>query len=619
MNKERITIKKSFHLTLRAYGIWWQHNPKIFISIILERLFSGALPYVAIFFTARLLDEIAGNQDGIVLRNITLLALTSALILGILVAIFKRFKTAQTGSLWRTQEIILGQKMLKMDYVTLDNPKTKELKAQIIQNSLINNGGLLGIVWFTDKIIGGFITIIGAAVLTFSFITSSIRFESNLPFLNNPIILILMFVLMIVVTISAPFLANLAEAREIKFYEFLIFGNRFFGFLGWDMADTKRQLDVRMNEQDKMVRNLIEGNTDFGDSVISKERRYGLSALYNLFSSGITQLFMVAVYLFIGLKAWAGAFGVGAMTQYISAVTAMSGGVLEMLGAMGQLKNNAEFLVTVFEFLDAPNPMYQGSLTVEKRDDNKYEIQFKNVSFRYPGTENDVLKNLNYTFTTGNRLAIVGENGSGKTTFIKLLCRLYDPTEGEILLNGIDIRKYNYEEYLNIFSVVFQDFGLLSFSLGENVAAKMDYDRVLVEQVLEKAGFSETLDGWNDGLQTKLNKDFDEKGVVVSGGEAQKIALARALYKDAAFIIMDEPTAALDPIAEYEVYSKMNEMTAGKTAVFISHRLSSCRFCQNILVFGEGALLQQGSHDELLADEHGKYFELWHAQAQYYV
>ena len=171
-----------------------------------------------------------------------------------------------------------------------------------------------------------------------------------------------------------------------------------------------------------------------------------------------------------------------------------------------------------------------------------------------------------------------GRTEAGKTTFIKLLCRLYDPTEGSILLNGIDIKKYDYNEYVGIFSVVFQDFRLFSFPLGQNVAAGVDYDRGRVEACLKEAGFGGRLRDMPDGAETCLYKDFDEKGVEISGGEAQKIALARALYKDVPFVILDEPTAALDPIAEYEIYSIFNEIVGDKTAIYISHRLSSCRF-----------------------------------------
>lgn len=213
----------------------------------------------------------------------------------------------------------------------------------------------------------------------------------------------------------------------------------------------------------------------------------------------------------------------------------------------------------------------------------------------------------------------MGKNGSGKTTFIKLLCRLYDPTEGEILLNGINIRKYRYDDYMGVFSVVFQDFRLLALELGQNVAGRREYDDSDVRTCLEKAGFGARLSEMPKGLSTMLYKDIDLEGVEVSGGEAQKIAIARALYKNAPFIILDEPTAALDPIAEAEIYAKFDEIADDRTAIYISHRLSSCKFCDEIAVFDSGAIVQQGTHDALLTEETGLYAALWNAQAQYYT
>ena len=290
-----------------------------------------------------------------------------------------------------------------------------------------------------------------------------------------------------------------------------------------------------------------------------------------------------------------------------------------LTGLLGTLETNTGYLDKTFEFLDIPNAMYQGSLTTEKRSDRRYEVEFKDVSFKYPGSDIWALRHVNMKFKVGKRLAVVGENGSGKTTFIKLLCRLYDPQEGQILLNGIDIRKYRYDDYINIFSVVFQDFQLISQPLGNNVAGSMNYDRERVRKALLDAGFGDRLATMEKGLDTTLYKGVYEDGVDVSGGEAQKIAIARALYKDAPFIILDEPTAALDPIAEAEIYSKFDEIAGDKTAIYISHRLSSCKFCDEIAVFHEGAVIQQGTHAELVADENGKYYELWNAQAQYYT
>ena len=229
-------------------------------------------------------------------------------------------------------------------------------------------------------------------------------------------------------------------------------------------------------------------------------------------------------------------------------------------------------------------------------------------------------------FRIGDKLAIVGENGSGKTTFIKLLCRLYDPTEGKILLNGIDITRYRFDEYMELFSVVFQDFTLFGFPLGENVAADHTYDDAKVRGCLIRAGLGDKLTSLDndpdakekDALKRAIGRDYDNEGIDFSGGEMQKIALARALYKDAPFVILDEPTAALDPIAEAAVYENFNILVKDKTAVFISHRLSSCRFCDNIAVFDHGELVQEGPHDVLVSDKNGKYSQLWHAQAQYY-
>jgi ATP-binding cassette subfamily B protein len=303
----------------------------------------------------------------------------------------------------------------------------------------------------------------------------------------------------------------------------------------------------------------------------------------------------------------------------VGAATAMVTNVFALTDLLGILKTNAPYLEKTFEFLDIPNAMYQGSLTTEKRADRQYEVEFRDVSFKYPGSDLWALRHVNMKFKVGKRLAIVGENGSGKTTFIKLLCRLYDPQEGQILLNGIDIRKYRYDDYMNIFSIVFQDFQLVCQPLGNNVAGSMEYDRERVEKALRDAGFGERLASLEKGLDTFVYKNLTEDGVDVSGGEAQKIAIARALYKDAPFIILDEPTAALDPIAEAEIYSKFNDISGDKTAIYISHRLSSCKFCDEIAVFHNGSVIQQGTHDGLLADTTGKYHELWHAQAQYYT
>jgi ATP-binding cassette subfamily B protein len=375
-----------------------------------------------------------------------------------------------------------------------------------------------------------------------------------------------------------------------------------------------RGKDIRIYDQKQLIDKGIAYFSEIGKWI--GYAKY--NAKYSALSTAVSYLSNGLIYLYVALKAFAGAFGVGNIVQYAGAFSQFGSGFSSVMTNLGTLVNNNVFLEKTLKFLDIPNKKYQGTLSVEKRDDNEYEIEFHNVSFKYPGSDAYALKNLNLKLQIGQRLAVVGMNGSGKTTMIKLLCRLYDPTEGYITLNGIDIKKYDYDEYMALFSIVFQDFKLLPFTLGQNVASSLKYDKGKVLDCLGKSGFSSRLGSMPQGLKTYLYKNFEESGVEISGGEAQKIALARALYKDAPFIVLDEPTAALDPIAEYEIYSKFNEMVGDKTAIYISHRLASCRFCDNIAVFHEGQLIQQGNHETLLADTGGKYYELWNAQAQFY-
>ena len=378
--------------------------------------------------------------------------------------------------------------------------------------------------------------------------------------------------------------------------------------------------DVRIYEQEKIADRHSRNKEDiFCSNGLFSHLCRGVVGAYVASGTAISMLFPGIVYAFVCLKALGGAFGLGSVTQYAASITKVSGGISSLVQVLGQMRNNAAFLDLIFQFLDIPNTMDQGNLPVDPEPGKTYQVEFRDVSFRYPGTDSWALRHVNMTFTVGKRLAVVGMNGSGKTTFIKLLCRLYDPTEGQILLNGKDIRQYRYEDYQKLFAVVFQDFKLLSLKLGENVAAGSPYPRDKVVSCLEKAGFGEKLAKLEEGTETYLYKDYEKTGTDVSGGEAQKIAIARALYRDAPFIVLDEPTAALDPVAEADIYSKFDEITGSKTAIYISHRLSSCKFCDAIAVFHEGAVIQQGTHEDLLADTLGKYHELWTAQAQYYT
>ncbi len=617
-NEGKMTFREGLSLNFRAFKILRQKMPWLFESIFCNAVLTAIIPYIGIYFSARILNELGGQRRPEVLWKWVLLTVVVTALAGLLKAVAARWQYSRENLSYFARTDIYNDKMLRMDFCVLDEQHTHDLYSQIKQNDNWHCWGLWTMRLDFERIINAIITILSGLALSVSLFTLPVPEGSRYAFLNSPLFILAFLAIMAAVTFFAPLCATKADGYWVKASEGAKFGNRIFGFFWYSMHTKERMLDMRMyNQQDICSQCQKHSDTFSSDGPMAryaKGRMGGSMAL----SAAISTVFTGFAYLFVCLKAWAGAFGVGSVTQYVGAVTALAKGVSDLMKTLGNLKNNGEFLRTSFEFLDLPDRMYQGSLTTEKRADRQYEVEFKDVSFKYPGSEDYALRHVSMKFKIGERLAVVGRNGSGKTTFIKLLCRLYDPTEGQILLNGIDIRKYKYEDYLQVFAVVFQDFQLLAFPLGQNVAATQNYDRKRAEKCLRMAGFGERLDSMPEGLDTCLYREFDEKGVEVSGGEAQKIALARALYKDAPFIVLDEPTAALDPIAEYEVYSHFDELVSDKTAIYISHRLSSCRFCDEIAVFDHGQVVQQGSHDSLLADEDGQYAKLWHAQAQYY-
>ena len=618
--KEKVNMRNAAALHLRGIKELHKVSPKFFPLLTVYSIFSAITPYITVFFSAQILKELATMRRE---ENLWQWVIAGVLCVGIAAiakAMLYRRYNSLLNDLYGRKEILFIHKMFSLDFSELDKQENHDLRAQIQQNENWSSWGLMRVEEAYIGAVSSVIGLLSGIVLTVSLFTSPVPESAGwLTTLNNPVFILVLAAMMVVVSIVAGNLSAKSMSCWSDFSEEATFGNRLFGHFGFIGQDKERSVDIRMNNQQRLVSAYWKTNSSFGvDGPFGKAAK-GKMGVYASLGVCITTLVTGFIYVFTCLKAWGGAFDVGSITQYVGAATAMVTNVFALTDLLGIMKTNAPYLEKTFEFLDIPNAMYQGSLTTEKRADRQYEVEFKNVSFKYPGSDIWALRHVNMKFKVGKRLAIVGENGSGKTTFIKLLCRLYDPQEGQILLNGIDIRKYRYDDYMSIFSVVFQDFRLICQPLGNNVAGSIEYDRERVEKALIDAGFGARLASMDKGLDTMIYKNLTEDGVDVSGGEAQKIAIARALYKDAPFIILDEPTAALDPIAEAEIYGKFDEIAGDKTAIYISHRLSSCKFCDEIAVFHEGAVIQHGTHAELVADVSGKYHELWNAQAQYYT
>ena len=618
--KEKVNMRNAAALHLRGIKELHKVSPKFFPLLTVYSIFSAITPYITVFFSAQILKELATMRRE---ENLWQWVIAGVLCVGIAAiakAMLYRRYNSLLNDIYGRKEILFIHKMFSLDFSELDKQENHDLRAQIQQNENWSSWGLMRVEEAYIGAVSSVIGLLSGIVLTVSLFTSLVPESAGwLTVLNNPVFILVLAAMMVVVSILAGNLSAKSMSCWSDFAEEATFGNRLFGHFGFIGTDKERSVDIRMNNQQRLVSAYWNTNSSFGVNGPFGKAARGKMGVYASLGVCITTLITGFIYVFTCLKAWGGAFDVGSITQYVGAATAMVTNVFALTDLLGIMKTNAPYLKKTFEFLDTPNAMYQGSLTTEKRADRQYEVEFKDVSFKYPGSDIWALRHVNMKFKVGKRLAIVGENGSGKTTFIKLLCRLYDPQEGQILLNGIDIRKYRYDDYMNIFSIVFQDFQLICQPLGNNVAGSMEYDRDRVEKALIDAGFGDRLASLEKGLDTFVYKNLNEDGVDVSGGEAQKIAIARALYKDAPFIILDEPTAALDPIAEAEIYGKFDEIAGDKTAIYISHRLSSCKFCDEIAVFHEGGVIQHGTHAELVADETGKYHELWNAQAQYYT
>ena len=610
---KKMSISKRISVTMRGYSILKQYCPGLAQGKAVYELIHSIQPFLSVWFTARIINEISSQRR---VKTVILYVLSVVLIhfiCAVLKNIINQICNEKESQMWSWFGKVFSDKQMSLDFVDLENAAIQHQRQEAEENLYMFGNGLAQLFWGISALVRTFVNILASLLMTISLFVS----KSGNKLIDHPVWILIVLICIILGGLSKS-KATISENEVfMNFCKSTVWFNRVFMFFGKELyMNPEKAKDIRIYGQNTVAEKEL-------DKLILHERRNQSDifkmSLYPAAAQIIIGLANTMCYLFVAAKALFGAFGVGSIVQYVAVLSRLGEGLQELMYILSDNEVYCTHLQNLFAYLDLPNNMYQGSLTIEKRDDNEYYVEFRDVSFQYPGTGRYVLKHVNLKFTIGEKLAVVGMNGSGKTTFIKLMCRLYDPTEGEILLNGVNIQKYDYDEYMSIFSVVFQDFRLFSFSLGQNISASATYDSEKVTECLKKAGFDKRLESLPNDLETFLYKDFDTDGVEISGGEAQKLALARALYKDAPFIILDEPTAALDPLSEYEVYSKFNEISGDKTAIYISHRLSSCRFCDKIAVFHAGEIIQTGTHDELLADNEGKYYQLWNAQAQYYI
>lgn len=620
MKKYFSDLKNDFIILLKGLELVKIYLGKNYFGFsLIVQLLRKVSPYISIYFTGLIITALTENKSFETILKYVLIATVSTLLIDIITRVANRSRLILLDSCYVKHAAVLTKKALALDYAKAESSTVQELRGKLEEQA--NNGK--GLTWIADcfaECVASCVSVIVACFFVGDMVFKKAPASTGFAlFVNSPVLAILIVVMSIVAIVLTAKYHGLSEKKEYEAYSEAVkhsplmeyYNNKY-------LNESESGKDVRIFNEKALITEEIKEK--FYSREISYRRKlFKIWAGLGQISTISTNLLGGAIYVFVGLKALAGTFGAGSVVEYYGAITKLITDCTDIAGNIGYLRANNANLKSEIEYLNLVFDMENGTRNIDGIDPKNAVFEFCDVSFAYPETDVMILKNLNLKIAAGEHLAVVGMNGSGKSTMIKLLCRLYDPSNGKITLNGIDIREFDYTEYLKLFAIVFQDFKLLAFPIGENIACSDEYDEEKVWRCLEMSGMKERVEELPKKLKQSIYKLYEKDGIDFSGGEEQKIAIARALYKNAPFIILDEPTAALDPIAESEIYSRFNEISGNKTTVYISHRLSSCRFCDRIVVFDDGNIIQNGTHDELLKDENGKYSRLWNAQAQYYT
>lgn len=604
-------MKERFHAICRFLTMVSQGNHRVLFWLLGSAFAAATLPYLSLFFSARILNLLLAKSYRACLYTVVVFLLTQYG-LGLFEKICRQYLDGQKElCLARTEQKITA-KALELEFEKFKKTETMDAIRRTNVSSM-GSGNVGDQLIVIHTLITSLLSVLYALFFLLRLFLLSDSSRNNF-FTSSFSMLALLLLCGVQLALSSR-INRRSTQKKIELNQGNDHSNSVANYLVNVMLEERRADDIRIGHLDHFL------DVQFGKAMEHFLPMYLDFARFSAITDGKNALLSLlsnfAAYLVIGARALYGVLPIGDVLLYAGSVTRAMSDLQTFLATGSEFDYINSYLSTYEDFIAQPSMAYDGTLPIEKRDDGQYEFAFHDVSFSYPGTNIPVLEHVTLSFAVGEKTALVGRNGAGKTTLIKLLCRLYEPTSGYITLNGIDIRKYSYKEYTQAFSVVFQDFHLFSLPLDENIAAGTEIDEAALQSSLAKVGLTDRVQQLPQGVRTRLYNN-NGSGVDLSGGEAQRTAIARALYKDAPFVILDEPTAALDPIAEAEIYEQFSQMTAGKTAVYISHRMSSCKFCDRIIVLDHGRIAEDGTHDTLLAN-HGIYANLYETQAQYYT
>ncbi|MCD7965076.1 MAG: ABC transporter ATP-binding protein/permease [Clostridiaceae bacterium] len=571
-----------------------QASPGYALAAFVESMLGAALPFVAILFPKYMIDEMMGEKRLSLLVWYVAAAALSALVLSVASGALKRYMNAVTRDILIKIEYDMGSHNMGVAYENLEDTKYIEQKDKAmlpIRERMTH----LYIVRQLPELIRCIFTAAGAVGILLSFDVISL-------------------VVIMIPTFVIAWLNRGYQKKEMEIHGESVSMERFFIYYYQILEDFGPGKDIRLFHLHEL---LMKRNNQCDDSIFGfKKQTMELKRGFEGISRVLEALRSAFVYGYIGVKALLTGITIGNFSMYTGAAATFSGSTANLLNIIVRLRQDCRYLEEFVKLEEVPVEAEREGF--KDIDTGHVTLEFRHVSFRYPGTDRDILTDVNFELKQGESLSIVGRNGAGKTTVIKLLSRLFKPTGGEILINGTDIHSIDFEVYRKLLSVVFQDFKIFEFSIEENVAAGKEILENRLELALKNAGIYEKIQTLQRGSQTFVGKQFDENGTEFSGGELQKLAIARALYKESPVIVLDEPTAALDPYAEEEVYERFSELTEGRTTIYISHRLSSCKFCRRIIFLEDGKIVEDGNHEELIR-LNGKYAEMFQMQASQYT
>ena len=587
----------------------WAMDRKFPVIVILQGGLNALLFYLPVLLVARILDLLVYRENSADPVSIAVVGLVGIWLLkGVKALLEKEMKTRSYQIAMRF-ETLVPVNTLNISFSDLESDYAKEMRARILADRSWGSGFFGVADKFCNLCNSGF-ELLGSVIML---IPLAMQVSGSAA---GKVAAALLFNIGLAV-VGASVYAKWYQKKESAAMNQMTQAEKNSRFWYMDEGGSgaigaQSLKDIFMYRAKKMIQKTINTEREgVRKNVFTIARINSAGGLGTGMIQGI--LLCVSYYCVLAL-AIAGTITVGMVLRYAQAIFQACMSVSASIRLAGEFRTDVGRIASTLEYLNLEAEKTKGDSFTEM---TKGVIEFRNVSFRYPGTKELVLDHVSLKIEPSEKIAVVGKNGSGKTTLVKLLCRLYEPEEGEILWNGKNIREYDLKEWQKIFAIVFQDYSLLSLTLGQNVAASEQYEAERAKEVLQLAGFGERLNKLKKGLETVVYPEYEQDGVSFSGGEEQKIAIARAIYKGGQICILDEPTAALDPVSESWVYESFDEIVKGKTAVYISHRLSSCKFSDRIFVLDNGKIAESGTHEALLS-QNGLYAQLWQAQAQYY-